>query len=265
LLHSPDGSQRWLDLSATLRSQRVADGSSLVILVPPDYNASQDDAECNSENQDDLSMMKSTYLRSIRRPATVEISTFYVNLSDYETLRRLGTGAFGRVYAARHKPTGLEVAVKELDCDVTDQRSRELFEREVQILGTVRHPALLSLDGCTRFAADPAHMAAILTPLMTSGSLDDVLKQERSGKAPKEWNATRKQIVLLGVASGMMFMHDNRFIHRDLKPGNILLEGNLEPRISDFGLSKLVQSGQTLCQSVRGGTAQFMAPEIYTE
>jgi TPR repeat protein len=99
---------------------------------------------------------------------------------------------------------------------------------------------------------------------MPTGSLGAMLESERKENAPIEWTVTQKHIVLVGVASGMKFMHDHRFIHRDLKPENILLDSRYEPKISDFGLSKYVEPGQTVEQSMYGGTANFMAPEIYS-
>jgi serine/threonine protein kinase len=140
-----------------------------------------------------------------------------------------------------------------------------MFEQEVQVLATVRHPALLTLQGCTQFVADVVHSPAILTAFMSNGSLDAILHLEREKKTPVQWTTTRKHISLLGIASGMMFMHERRFIHRDLKPVNVLLDDRFEPKTADFGLSKFVDAGQTLCQSLRGGTAQFMAPEIYAD
>jgi serine/threonine protein kinase len=100
---------------------------------------------------------------------------------------------------------------------------------------------------------------------MPLGSVADVLTPEGLARLGGEWNSTGKQIVLLGIASGMLFMHDHRFIHRDLKPANVLLDGNFEPKISGFGLSKCVPLGQSLSQSMAGDTIPFMAPEIHSE
>jgi hypothetical protein len=73
----------------------------------------------------------------------------------------------------------------------------------------VRHPAVLSLVGFTEFANDGGHCPAILTPFMSRGSLDDVLKREKLSES--EWSSTRRLILLLGIASGMMFMREHRF------------------------------------------------------
>jgi TPR repeat protein len=61
----------------------------------------------------------------------------------------------------------------------------------------------------------------------------------------------------------MMWLHENRIIHRDLKPANVLLDADLNPRVADFGLSKFTAEGQTMNQTLNGGTPTFMAPEIH--
>jgi serine/threonine protein kinase len=147
-------------------------------------------------------------------------------------------------------------------CSVSDDRDKHFFEHEVHILATLGHPALLSLQGYTPFVRNPEHLPSIFTPLMPRGSLDDILKLDRLGQATPEWTWTRKMMILLGVALGMMCMHERRVIHRDLKSANILLDENFDRKIGDFGLSKFVEPGRSLYQTMSVGTAQFMAPEI---
>jgi hypothetical protein len=198
-------------------------------------------------------------------PESCDLSQFYVKLDDYVQLTSIGSGGYGRVYSARHKTTGEIVAIKEVLCDVNDSYAAQRFTREVEILATAGHPTLLGLSGCTPFIADPTHPPAILTPFMSNGSLDNMLNLERNHKSPPEWTPTRKHIVLFGIATGMMIMHDRRLIHRDLKPANVLLDNQFEPKIADFGFSKFVQPGESLMQSMNLGTAPFMAPEIFIE
>jgi serine/threonine protein kinase len=92
-----------------------------------------------------------------------------------------------------------------------------------------------------------------------------MITAERKGKAPPEWNETRKFIAIYGTAIGMMMLHKNRIIHRDLKPENVLLTENFEPRVADFGLSKVVEVGSTMQQTIHGGSGLFKAPEIYDD
>jgi serine/threonine protein kinase len=151
-------------------------------------------------------------------------------LADYEMSKKIGGGAFGGVHSARQKSTGAIVAMKVLHPDVSDDRQRESFRREVVLLATLHHPAILPLIGCTPF--DSPKGPVIVTPLM-AGSVESSIESENRGERPALWTRTQKHIVLLGIAAGMAFMHGRRAIHRDLKPANVLLDGACEPRIAD--------------------------------
>jgi serine/threonine protein kinase len=80
---------------------------------------------------------------------------------------------------------------------------------------------------------------------------------------PAGWDENRRFIALYGTAIGMMVLHQSRIIHRDLKPDNVLLTDRFEPKVADFGLSKIVERGATFQQTIHGGTPRYMAPEIY--
>jgi serine/threonine protein kinase len=96
-------------------------------------------------------------------------------------------------------------------------------------------------------------------------TLDTMIDKERKETAPKEWTSTKKLISLLGIASGMMFLHESSIIHRDLKLENVLLDEYLEPRVCDFGFSKIVDAAHARQQSMICGTGRFMAPELHEE
>lgn len=106
----------------------------------------------------------------------------------------------------------------------------------------------------------------IITEYATNGSLSEIIELEKSGLSPSEWCPTKKLIIIYGIASGMAYMHSHKVIHRDLKPQNVLLDEFLNPKISDFGLSKITDflSISMNIQSQRGlkGTPIYMAPEI---
>ena len=261
-----DGKERWLRSAQRLVDQGVENRMMIIVMIPgevasqPTYVAHDDTVYLPIRN---------TFIQNTRKPFTQsgnpDISGYLVDFKDYEKIAKLGSGAFGTVFKARCKKTGQIVAVKELQCDVHDAKQKELFNREVQILGTAHHPALLSLHGCTEFVENLEHGPLIMTPFCPCGSVQDAIDNERNGLCDPKWTPTQKHIVLYGVASGMAFMHESRLIHRDLKPANVLLDENMEPKIADFGLSKFVQKGQTVFHTIRGGTPAFMAPEIYED
>ena len=188
-----------------------------------------------------------------------DISVFYINREDYSKVGKpIGSGGFATVFKVKRQSSDEFFAWKKLHIDSSDE-SRKRYEREVLILGTADHPAMLPLHGCTAFG-DGSKSPVIITPFMSHGSIRDILKMD---PCPCEWDSTQKHICLYGTACAMEYMHAHRLIHRDLKPANVLLDDNYEPKVSDFGLSKYVEPGQTIEQSMNGGTPIFMAPEIH--
>jgi serine/threonine protein kinase len=87
--------------------------------------------------------------------------------------------------------------------------------------------------------------------------------REDEGRHSKHWNPTRKQIVILGAACGMAFIHNCNIIHRDLKAENIFLNDRWEPMIADFGFSKALEQDEQLQMSGVMGTPYYMAPELF--
>jgi serine/threonine protein kinase len=196
---------------------------------------------------------------------TRPLADFLINVSDYtfDTRSFLGEGSFGAAYKAVHKTTGEEVAIKFLRSAVLPQ-DQKTFMRELGILANNQHPATLRLIGFT-LAPVPGRKEkgpVIVTPIMPHGTLTDMIKLERAGRAPPEWNPTTKSKSIIGVVAGMAAMHGEHVMHRDLKPENVFVNANFESVIADFGLSKNCTDDPT--RTMGGvGSPLFMAPEIY--
>ncbi|MED6219706.1 hypothetical protein PIB30_038279 [Stylosanthes scabra] len=143
---------------------------------------------------------------------------------------KVGEGGYGPVYKGEldHTP----VAIKVLRPDAT--HGREQFNREVEVLTCIRHPNMVLLLGaCPEYGC-------LVYEYMANGSLDDCLF--RRGKLPALPWQLRFQIAA-EIATGLLFLHQTKpepLVHRDLKPGNILLDRNFVSKISDVGLARLV-------------------------
>ena len=187
-------------------------------------------------------------------------SHFYKTMEDFsDEGKAIGRGGAGPIRLAKYKETGELVAMKPIRVDDTEA-SRKSYEREVEILGNFNHPVLLQLLGCTPFPEEGTFdNPVIMTAYMPKGDLHKV--------DTATLTATQKHIILYGIASALMFLHEHRVIHRDIKPGNIFLDDNFEPRIGDFGHAKVCTNEDWKSQSFAQprGTAEFMAPEIWQD
>ncbi|XP_027357029.1 G-type lectin S-receptor-like serine/threonine-protein kinase LECRK3 [Abrus precatorius] len=168
----------------------------------------------------------------------------------------LGRGAFGTVYkGVLTSYTSRYVAVKRLDKVV--QEGEKEFKTEVSVIGQTHHRNLVRLFGY----CDEGDHRLLVYEYMSNGSLARFL----FGISRPHWNQ-RVQIAL-GIARGLTYLHEEcstQIIHCDIKPQNILLDDLFTPRISDFGLAKLLLAEQTqAAKTGLRGTIGYFAPEWF--
>lgn len=169
----------------------------------------------------------------------------------------IGMGSAGTVYRAE-MPGGEVIAVKKLWKVQKDggRRKRGVLA-EVEVLGTVRHRNIVRLLGCCSNNED----TLLLYEYMPNGSLADLLHGNKEANMLADWMTRYK--ISVGVAQGLCYLHQDCYpviVHRDVKPGNILLDANMDARVADFGVAKLIQT-HTESTSVIAGSYGYIAPE----
>ena len=173
----------------------------------------------------------------------------------------IGSGGYGTVYMLRLDEKSA-FAIKKLS-----RGSAEMdrgFERELDTMGDIKHRNIVPLVG---YYAAP-HFNLLIYELMPNGSLDGILhargkeeEGEKKRQALLDWPARYK--IALGVARGLAYLHHDcipHVIHRDIKSSNILLDGNMEARVSDFGLATLMKPNESHVTTVVAGTFGYLAP-----
>ncbi|CAJ1974608.1 unnamed protein product [Sphenostylis stenocarpa] len=170
----------------------------------------------------------------------------------------IGSGGFGDVYKAQLKD-GSVVAIKKL-IHVSGQGDRE-FTAEMETIGKIKHRNLVPLLGYCKVGEE----RLLVYEYMKYGSLEDVLHDQKKAGIKLNWSIRRK--IAIGAARGLAFLHHNcipHIIHRDMKSSNVLLDENLEARVSDFGMARLMSAMDThLSVSTLAGTPGYVPPEYY--
>ena len=177
-------------------------------------------------------------------------------LGKYEIIKELGRGGFGIVYQARDSVLKRAVALKVLHPALTvDPQFLARFQIEAELAAQMEHPNIVPIYDFNQI--DGRYV--ITMGLMARGSLKDHLASYGA------MNVHQSKTMLEQVASGLAYAHERDVIHRDLKPGNILIDAQGVARISDFGFAK-ARSADSLSLSMAGsllGTPSYMAPEIW--
>ncbi|KAL0924245.1 hypothetical protein M5K25_005061 [Dendrobium thyrsiflorum] len=188
--------------------------------------------------------------------APVYFSFHDLQMATNNFSRLLGTGGFGSVYKGTLRD-GTLVAVKKLE-RILPHGERE-FVTEVSTIGAMHHMNLVNLCG---FCSERSHRLLVYE-YMSNGSLDKwIFPSSNHQNRILEWK-TRFQISI-SIAQGIAYFHEqckNRIIHCDIKPENILLDENFYPKVSDFGLAKLMSREHSHVITMVRGTRGYLAPE----
>ncbi|KAL1198784.1 L-type lectin-domain containing receptor kinase V.4 [Cardamine amara subsp. amara] len=168
----------------------------------------------------------------------------------------LGKGGFGEVFKGTHPGSGLEIAVKRISHD--SRQGMQEFLAEISTIGRLRHPNLVRLQGYCRHK----EKLYLVYDFMPNGSLDKYLYR-RENQEQLTWDQNFK--IIKDIASGLCYLHSEWLqvvIHRDIKPGNVLIDDHMNARLGDFGLAKLYDQGYDPQTSRVAGTFGYIAPEL---
>ncbi|MEV5414354.1 serine/threonine-protein kinase [Thermopolyspora sp. NPDC052614] len=178
-----------------------------------------------------------------------------LDLPGYEVLDVLGQGGFGVVYRARQLAVGREVAVKVDNRPLLAERDRRRFMREVTAAGSVSgHPHVADVYDAGTLADGRPYMVLELCP---GGSLADRLRQE--GRLP----AAEVRDIGVKIADALAAAHAQGVLHRDVKPGNILINRFGMVALSDFGLAAMPAPGREMSVTLESLTPAFAPPEAF--
>ncbi|OMO65829.1 hypothetical protein CCACVL1_21370 [Corchorus capsularis] len=174
---------------------------------------------------------------------------------DFSLANKIGEGGFGSVYKGRLKD-GKIAAIKVLSAE-SRQGVRE-FVTEIKTISEIEHENLVKLYGC---CVEDNHRILVYNYLENNSLAQTLLG---SGHSNVQFNWKARSKICIGIARGLAYLHDEvrpYIVHRDIKASNILLDRDLTPKISDFGLAKLIPANMTHVSTRVAGTIGYLAPE----
>ncbi|XP_042040901.1 G-type lectin S-receptor-like serine/threonine-protein kinase At4g27290 [Salvia splendens] len=212
----------------------------VILLVTRRKRQPASDSKINSEDQE-LQLFK--------------FPTLMAATNGFSRENLIGEGGFGLVYKGKLF-TEEEIAVKRLSR--TSQQGLKEFKNEVTLIAKLQHRNLVRLLGCCIEGEE----RLLVYEYLKNKSLDYFVFDQNQRKLltwPKRFD------IIMGIARGLLYLHQDsrlKIIHRDLKTSNILLDGDLNPKISDFGLARIFGEDQCIAKTKRViGTYGYMAPE----
>ncbi|MBA0627036.1 hypothetical protein Godav_004590 [Gossypium davidsonii] len=198
---------------------------------------------------------KAMALQSLR----FDLSIIEAATKNFAEVNKIGAGGFGSVYKVRKMgilTDGQEIAVKRLS--TSSGQGADEFQTEVVLVAKLQHRNLVKLLGYCLERKEKM----LIYELVPNKSLDHFifdLEKQRQLVWPLRYK------IIKGIARGLLYLHSDsrlKIIHRDLKAGNILLDEDMTPKISDFGMAKIVGENKSLQHTKRiAGTYGYMSPE----
>ncbi|KAK1440114.1 hypothetical protein QVD17_05939 [Tagetes erecta] len=187
------------------------------------------------------------------KPYTYSYGELRDATDDFSPANKLGEGGFGPVYKGK-LDDGRIIAVKQLS--VASHQGKAQFVAEIATISAVQHRNLVKLYGC----CIEGDKRLLVYEYLENKSLDQAL----FGNTRLSLNWATRFEICLGIARGLAYLHEEsrvRVVHRDVKASNVLLDADLNPKISDFGLAKLYDDKKTHMSTRVAGTIGYLAPE----
>src|SRR4051794_34381327 len=185
-------------------------------------------------------------------PAATHLAEMLGELGDYELLEEVGRGGQGVVFRARQKSLNRTVALKVISLGQWASKAHlKRFRREAEAAASLDHPCIVPIYEVD----EPDGSCYFSMKFVEGGQLDELIRREPM--------PIRRAVELIAkVARTVHYAHEHGILHRDIKPGNILLDAKGEPHLTDFGLARLVESESSVTQTLDVlGTPSYMAPE----
>lgn len=227
---------------------KLGKGKKLVTTIDPESI----DELVSKRSKEPLSINIATFEHSLLRINPDDILSATENFSKTYII---GDGGYGTVYKAS-LPEGRIIAVKRLNGSHL-HADRE-FLAELETIGKVKHEYLVPLLGYCMFSDE----RFLIYEYMENGSLDVWLRNRADAVESLDWPTRFK--ICLGSARGLAFLHHGfvpHIIHRDIKSSNILLDSEFEPRVSDFGLARIISACESHVSTVLAGSFGYIPPE----
>ena len=179
-------------------------------------------------------------------------------IKDFDIIKELGSGSFGRVFLARHKQTKVQYAIKAIDkTNKTNEEEQPYFRREIEVMYKIHHPNIVQLFG----HFEDNNYCYFIMEYISKGNVYNLLTSDKKRKLSHQVVAS----IIKDITYAVYFLHNMNppIIHRDIKPENILINDGLIAKLTDYGWSNYIfeeKERRKVC-----GTPLYFAPEIIKE
>ena len=202
---------------------------------------------CKKKNED---LLESFLANKDDNPFGIKLK-----VTDFQKLKLLGKGSFGEVYLVKFKKNNKIYAMKILDKnDIIEKHQEEHTKIERDLLTRINCPFIVNI----KFAFQDKDNLYIITEFMQGGELFFHLHKEKRFKDEKA------KFYIIEIILAIEYLHKNKMLYRDLKPENVLIDTNGHIKLTDFGLSKIIQKPKEKAYTICG-TPQYLAPEVLSD
>ncbi|XP_024974870.1 cysteine-rich receptor-like protein kinase 2 [Cynara cardunculus var. scolymus] len=221
-------------------------GFLLIVLVFILWHRSTKSSDCQQDKSTGATEL-------LQGPMPYSYNDLIIATNNFSKEHKLGEGAFGEVYKGTLR-NGEVVAIKKTT--MASRGRNTYFDNELKIISNVHHRHLMRLLG---YCNKGPHLLLVIE-FMENGSLDKFLYGEKRGSLT--WK--QRFEIIFGIARGLAYLHEQyhvTIVHRDIKSSNILIDNDFQPKLSDFGLVRLLPEDKTHISTKVAGAFGYVAPE----